>query len=220
MHLAQLCRRRPASGVRRGAESELQVQSVIQTSVSSCTPRRWRSASHRRLELSWLLLYAVLIRPPRRLRESRQRLMLLSLLCKLGSTLAVPKLWPLCNLRSPCRSRFGCCYCCVCHRGTIFAQPQTIISKTIIKKNKRIKNNNIKITRGVLRRAQPQTRHPRDGKLWMPGQEGRDLIDQVAVSTVVGSDVSPLSRQRACARNASYVQIISVITWVAMSRLE
>ena len=35
---------------------------------------------------------------PRLLRKSRQRLMLLSLLCKLGSTLAVPKLWLLCKL--------------------------------------------------------------------------------------------------------------------------
>ena len=43
-----MCRRRPARGVRRGAESELHVQGVIQTSLSSCTPRRWKSVNHRR----------------------------------------------------------------------------------------------------------------------------------------------------------------------------
>ena len=63
---------------------------MIQT--SSC------ALLHRRLKLSWLLLYAVLIRPPRLLRESRQRVMLLSLLRKLGSTLVVPKLWLRCKL--------------------------------------------------------------------------------------------------------------------------
>ena len=38
VHLAQLCRRRPARGARGGGESELQVQGVIQTSLSSHLP--------------------------------------------------------------------------------------------------------------------------------------------------------------------------------------
>ena len=37
VHLAQLCRRRPARGARRGAESELQVQGVIQTKFKCST---------------------------------------------------------------------------------------------------------------------------------------------------------------------------------------
>ena len=48
------------------------------------------------------------------------------------------------------------------------------------------------------------------------GKEGSDLIDQVAASTVGGTDASSLARKGVCKERL--VQIISVTTQVAISR--
>ena len=96
VHLAQLCRRRPARGARRGAESKLQIQGVIQTSLS-CSPTMEECKSPEAEAL-----VAAAVRGPNQAASAATRVEAEAYAAvaavQLGSTLAVPKLWLLCKL--------------------------------------------------------------------------------------------------------------------------